>query len=59
NLTFNVSFVREGDHIKMTSIFTFKIYVSKFNIGETFNKKIADRRDVSQTYTIENDHLII
>ncbi|VDM58437.1 unnamed protein product [Angiostrongylus costaricensis] len=59
NLKPNLEFVREGDHIKMTSISTFKTYVSKFKIGETFDEKTADGRDVSQTYTIENDHLIL
>uniref|UniRef100_A0A0K0D527 FABP domain-containing protein n=1 Tax=Angiostrongylus cantonensis TaxID=6313 RepID=A0A0K0D527_ANGCA len=59
NLKPNLEFFREDDHIKMTLISTFKTNVSKFKIGETFDEKTADGRDVSQTYTIENDHLIL
>ncbi|KAJ1367742.1 Fatty acid-binding protein 9 [Parelaphostrongylus tenuis] len=59
NLKPSLEFVREGDHIKMTSISTFKTYVTKFKIGETFDEKTADGRDVSHTYSIENDHLIL
>ncbi|XGW07048.1 hypothetical protein V3C99_016952, partial [Haemonchus contortus] len=59
NLKPTLEFVKEGDHIQMTSVSTFKTYVTKFKIGETFDEKTGDGRDVSQTYTVENDHLVL
>ncbi|KJH53763.1 lipocalin / cytosolic fatty-acid binding protein [Dictyocaulus viviparus] len=59
NIKPNLEFVREGDHIKMTSVSTFKTYVTKFKIGETFDEKTGDGREVTQTYTIENDRLVL
>ncbi|KAK6057084.1 lipocalin / cytosolic fatty-acid binding protein [Cooperia oncophora] len=45
NLKPTLEFVKEGDHIQMTSVSTFKTYVTKFKIGETFDEKTADGRD--------------
>ncbi|EYC16304.1 hypothetical protein Y032_0034g2918 [Ancylostoma ceylanicum] len=59
NLKPTLEFTKEGDTFTMTSVSTFKTYVTKFKIGETFDEKTGDGRDVSQTYTIENDRLVL
>ncbi|VDP09819.1 unnamed protein product [Heligmosomoides polygyrus] len=59
NLKPTLEFVLEGDTYQMTSVSTFKTYVTKFKLGETFDEKTGDGRDVSQTYTIENDRLVL
>ncbi|ETN70920.1 hypothetical protein RB195_016296 [Necator americanus] len=59
NLKPTLEFVKEGDTITMTSVSTFKTYVTKFKIGVTFDEKTGDGRDVSQTYTVENDRLVL
>ncbi|VDM58438.1 unnamed protein product [Angiostrongylus costaricensis] len=48
-----LEFAREGDQLRMTSTSTFKTYVSKFKIGETFDEKTMDGRDVSDRYQFE------
>ncbi|CAD6195043.1 unnamed protein product [Caenorhabditis auriculariae] len=48
----------EGDEWTMTSTSSFKTHAVKFKLGQEFDDKTADGRDVLSKFTVENDKLV-
>ncbi|CAB3396610.1 unnamed protein product [Caenorhabditis bovis] len=48
----------DGDEWTMNSQSTFKNFTTKWKIGNQYDDKTADGRDVSNLFTIENDRLV-